>query len=78
MTFHQGKVSKYLWMTLEYILGDNFKVSMIDYINEIIAKFDKAESRGVGIKISTAPEDLYKVDEECEKLSPENAKMPQK
>ena len=36
---------------------------MIDYIDGIIAAFDKADPRGRGVKTSAAPEDLYKVDE---------------
>ena len=56
-------------MTLDITEGRTVKVRMIYYINEIIAAFDKAYPRGSGIKTSAKPEDLYKVDEECEKLS---------
>ena len=38
-------------MTLDYAEGDNVKVSMIDYIDEIISAFDKADPRGSEIKI---------------------------
>ena len=75
ITVHRGKVHNYLGMTLHYTEGGNVKVSMIYYIDEIIASFDKAEPRGCGIKTSPTPEDLYKADKECEKLSPEKAKI---
>ena len=48
---------------------------MIDYIDEIIAAFDKLEPIGRGIETNAAPEDLYKVDGDCEKLSSEKAKI---
>ena len=62
-------------MTLNYTEGGTVKVSMIDYIDEIIAAFNKADPRGHGIKTSAAPEDLYKVDEDCENLIPDKANM---
>ena len=62
-------------MTLDYIEGSTDKFSMIYYIDEIISTFNKAKPIGRGIKAKTAPEDLYKVDEYCEKLSPDEVKM---
>ena len=41
MTFHQVKVHNCLGGTLDYTEGGTFKVSMIDYIDEIIAVFNK-------------------------------------
>ena len=75
MPAHQGKIHNYLGMTLEYTEGVTFKFIMIDYINELIAAFDKKEPRGRGINTSPASEDLYKVDEDFEKLSPEKTKI---
>ncbi len=46
---------------------------MFDYINKIINAFDKAEHKGGGTKSSAAPDDLFKVDEDHEKLPPEKA-----
>jgi hypothetical protein len=46
---------------------------MFDYVDEIINAFDKAETKGGGTKSSAAPDDLFKVDENCEKLPPEKA-----
>jgi hypothetical protein len=44
-------------------------MSMLDYVNEILAAFDKAEPKGVRTKTSAAPESLFNVDEDCEKLA---------
>ena len=62
-------------MTLDYTGGGTFKVSMIDYSYEIIASFDREYPRRRGIKTSAAPDDLYKVDEDCEKISTNKTKM---
>jgi hypothetical protein len=111
MTVHRGKVLKYLGMTLDYSVKGQVQISMIDYIDEILSAFDKAESetpskmptvrndrksttqgdpqghshRGTkssaasqgdshrGTKSSAAPENLIKIDEDCEKLSQDKA-----
>ena len=43
MTVHRGKVLKYLGMTLDYRIKGQVQISMIDYIDEILSAFDKAE-----------------------------------
>ena len=75
MTVHRGKIHNYLGVILDYTEGGTVKVSMIDYINEIIAALDKLYPIGLWVKTRAAPEDLYKVDEDCDKLSPDKAKM---
>jgi hypothetical protein len=42
---------------------------MFDYIDEIRTAFDKAEPKGGGTKTSSAPDILFKVDENCQKLN---------
>jgi hypothetical protein len=42
---------------------------MLDYVDEILAASDKAEPKGGGTKISAAPDSLFKVDDDCEKLA---------
>ena len=37
--------------------------------------FNKADPIGRGIKTSAAPKYIYKIDEDCEKLSPDKANM---
>ena len=75
MTAHRGNIHNYLGMTLDYNEGGTVKSRTIYSIDKSIAAFYKAEPRGRGIKTSVATEDLYKVDEECKKLSPDKAKM---
>jgi hypothetical protein len=73
MTFSRGRVHKYLGMTLDYTVRRRVNISMFDYIDEIINAFDKAEPKGGGSKSSAAPDDLFKVDKDCEKLPPGKA-----
>jgi hypothetical protein len=63
----------YLGMTLDYTVHGQVNISMFNYVDEIINAFDKAEPKGGGTKSSAAPDDLFKVDEDCEKLPPEKA-----
>ena len=41
MTVHWGKIHNYLGMTLDYTEVGPIKVSIIDYIDEIIDESDK-------------------------------------
>ena len=59
-------------MTFDFTEDSTVKFIMIDYIDEIIAAFDKAYPRDRGINTSAAPENLYNVDKDCEKLSRAN------
>ena len=47
------------------------KITMLDYINEILECLDKAESKYSGTKSSAAPMNMIVFDEGCEKLSNE-------
>jgi hypothetical protein len=69
MTVSQGKIHKYLGMTLDYSVPGQVKITMLEYVNEILDAFDKAEPKGGGTKTSAAPDSLFKVDEDCEKLA---------
>jgi hypothetical protein len=55
MTVSRGKVHKYLGMTLDYTVRGQVKITMFDYIEEIITAFDKAEPKGAGTKSSARP-----------------------
>jgi hypothetical protein len=57
-----------LGMTLDYTVRGKVKISMFDYVDEIIAAFDNTEPKGGGTKTSAAPGSLFKVEESCEKL----------
>jgi hypothetical protein len=68
MTASRGKIHKYLGMTLDYTVCGQVKITMFDYVDEILTAFDKAEPKSGGTKTSVAPYSLFKVDENCEKL----------
>jgi hypothetical protein len=74
MQVSRGKIHKYLGMTLDYTMRGQVKVTMLGYISDILNAFDKAELKGGGTKTSAAPTNLFKVDEDCDKLGPEKAK----
>ena len=48
---------------------------MLEYIDEILNSLDKIDPSNSGTKSSVAPENLFKVDKDCEKLSPDKAKV---
>jgi hypothetical protein len=68
MTVSRGKVHKYLGMTLDYTVRGQVKITMFDYVEEILTAFEKADPKGGGTKSSAASENLFKIDEDCEKL----------
>ncbi len=83
MKVTQGKVHKYLGMTLDFATSKTVKVTMLEYVDEIIGSWDKACSepddgyKAVSgpKKIATAaPDDLFKVDEDAAKLDQARAK----
>jgi hypothetical protein len=61
-------------MTLDYTLPGRVMITMFDYILEIITAYDKADPKGGGTKTSAAPENRFKIDEECQKLDPVKSK----
>jgi hypothetical protein len=69
MTVSRGKIHKYLGMTLDYSVPGQVKITMLDYVDEILAAFEKAEPKCGGTETSAAPDRLFKVDEDCEKLA---------
>ena len=73
MTVSHGKTHKYLGMTLDYTTTGQVKITMFDYVEEILAAFDAADPQASGTKASAAPEDLFKINEDCEKLGPDLA-----
>jgi hypothetical protein len=69
MTVSRGKIHKYLGMILDYIVRGQVKITMFDYVYEIITAFNKAELKGGGTKSSAKLESLFKVDESFKKLN---------
>ena len=70
----RGKIHKHLSITLDYTIIVISRINMLDYIDEILTESDKTDPRNIGTTSSAAPENLFKVDEECEKLIPDKAK----
>jgi hypothetical protein len=71
MVVSRGKIHKYLGMTLDYTTRGQVKLSMFEYVDEILTAFDKAEPKGAGTKSSAAPDNLFTVNEDCKKVSSE-------
>jgi hypothetical protein len=69
MAVSRGKTHKYIAMTLDYSVPGQVKITMLEYVNEILAAFDKAEPKGGCTKTSAASASLIKVDEDCERLA---------
>ncbi len=81
MKINRGKVHKYLGMMLDFSTKRQVKISMVEYVKDIIATWDKVSKsnsdsymtvkQGKKGRTSAAPEDLFKVDEDSPKLKPE-------
>ena len=61
MQVKRGGVQKYLGMILDYSTVGQLKITMLDYIDEIIDAFDKSDPTGGGTKPSAAPAIIFKV-----------------
>ena len=59
------KVHKYLGMTLDYTKVYQVKITILDYIDEIIDAFDKADPTGGGTKSSAAPDIIFDINKDC-------------
>ena len=84
MKVHCGKTHKYLGMLLDFSHANQCRVTMIDYVDEIVVAYDKALTKlsdgfsAVKMKsnlarTSAAPDDLFVVNEDAVKLSEEGA-----
>ena len=58
-------------MTIIYTVRGHVQIVMFDYIKEIITAFDKAELNRASMKSHMAPVNLFHVNSDCVKLSPE-------
>ena len=68
MTIKLSKVHEYIGMTIDYSEPGQEKVTMLNYVDEILTAFAKADPKATGTKYSAALENLFVVNEECEKL----------
>jgi hypothetical protein len=83
MKVARGKVHKYLGMTLDFATSKVVRVTMLEYVDEIVGSWDKACSElddrynivsGRKRIATVAPDDLLKVDEDAVKLDQVRAK----
>ncbi len=82
MKVHCGKTHKYLGMSLDFSHVNQCRIAMIYYVDEIVPAYDKALSdldigfctvkkKSNQARTSAAPDDLFIVDKDAEKLSEE-------
>jgi hypothetical protein len=86
MKVHCGKTHKYLGMTLDFSHDKQCRVTMIDYVDEIVAAYDQVLSKlddgfsavkkkSNPARTSAAPDDLFIVNEDAEKLRARKAQQ---
>ncbi len=84
MKAHRGKTHKYLGMSIDFGHDNQCRITMVDYVDEIIATYDKAlvelddgfsavKKNNNQARTSAAPDDLFVVDKDAEKLSEESS-----
>jgi hypothetical protein len=73
MTVSRGNIHKYLGTTLDYTVRGQVKITMFDYVDEILTAFDKAKPKGGDTKNGAAADSLFKVDKSCAKLAQNKA-----
>ena len=55
-------------MTLDYTVCGQVQITMIDFLEEVLIYFDKAEPKGRGTKTSAAADNLFNIEKYCKKL----------
>ncbi len=80
MKVHRGKVHKFLGVLLDFSNRSQVKISMFDYVKDIISSWDKVapgvDSDGFKLtgltnrkgKVAPAADDLFKVNKDAQKL----------
>ena len=74
MSVSRDKIHKYLGTTMDSTVSGIDRISMLEYIHEILAEFDKMDPNNRGTNSSEAPVNMFKVDKNCENLSTDKAK----
>jgi hypothetical protein len=62
------KKHQYLGMNLDYTTSEQVKITMIDYVEEAFTAFSEANPKANGTKVSAAPEDPLKINQDSAKL----------
>ena len=68
MTVNRGKKHKYLGMKLNYSKEGACHIIMFENLKVILDTFDKIDTKGKGKKKSTAPANLFTVQEDYKKI----------
>ena len=68
MAVSRGKVHKYLGMTLDYTVRGQVQIKMINFLDEVLIALNKAGTQGGRHNTHAAPENLFKVEEDCKNL----------
>ena len=71
----RGKVLKYLGMTLDFTTAGQVKVSMFDYVDDLLRDYKKAAPEEHETKSSAAPRNVFVVGNDCEKLDKKKAEQ---
>ncbi len=84
MKVHCGKTHKYFGMSLDFCHENQCRITMIDHVDKIVATYDKAlgelddgfsavKKKNNSARTSAAPDDLFILDNDEEKLSKESS-----
>ena len=73
MEVSRGKIHTCLGMRLDFTTPGQAKMTVFDCLEEMLEAWMKAEPNGDGTNASAAPDNLFKTDEDCEKLNDEKA-----
>lgn len=84
MKVARGKLHRYLGMTMDFTTPKIVKITMLDYVDDVVEAWDKANSeinsnntmsKSCKRIMTAAPDDLFKVDEVAIKLDPAMTKV---
>ena len=70
MSVSRENIYEYLGMTLDYTVHGQVSITIISYIEDILAAFDKAEPESNSTKLSARPNNIFMINEDCKELNP--------
>ena len=75
MTVDRGKKHKYLGIKINYSKERACQITMFENMKAILDTFDKIDTKEKGTKNSAAPENLFTVQKDCEKIDKERSEQ---
>ena len=69
MSLSRNKIHDYLGMTLDDTVCGQLRINMISYIEDIIAAFERVETKGDGTKSIAALNNFFVVNKDCKKFN---------